>query len=171
MIRRMIVAAFVGCALVLTSVAAAQDAGGGGGGGRGGFDPAQMRERMMKGYKDQMGASDEEFKVIQPKLEKVMTAQRDARVGGFGFGRGGRGGRDGGAATDQPQSALAKATAELRTALENKETKAEELVAKLKTLREARDKARADLATAQKELKEVLTQRQEAAMVIAGLLE
>ena len=42
---------------------------------------------------------------------------------------------------------------------------------KLKTLREARDKARAELQTAQKELKEVLTQRQEATLVSLGMLE
>src|SRR5688500_16748488 len=41
------------------------------GGDRGNFDPAQMRERMMARYKEQLGATDEEFKVLQPKLEKV----------------------------------------------------------------------------------------------------
>ena len=167
--RRLFCTAFVGCALALTSFAAAQ-AGGGGGGGRGGFDPAQMRERMMNGLKDQMGATEDEWKVIQPKLDKVMNAQRDARFGGFGGGRGGRGGGGGGAA-DQPQSPVAKASSELRTTLENKEAKAEDILAKLKSLREAKEKAHADLVAAQKELKEVLSQRQEAALVLAGMLD
>ena len=67
--------------------------------------------------------------------------------------------------------AVAKASAELRTALENKDTAADEIAKKLASLREARDKARADLLATQKELKEVLTQRQEAVLVTMGMLE
>ena len=67
------------------------------GGGRGNFDPAQMRERMMTRIKEQLGATDDEWKAIEPKVDKVMTAQRESR-GGFGFGGfgGGRGGPGGG---------------------------------------------------------------------------
>src|SRR5687768_10429647 len=62
-----------------SGVALAQEGGGGGGGqdggrggrgGRGNFDPAQARERMMQFYKENLAASDEDWKVIQPKLEK-----------------------------------------------------------------------------------------------------
>src|SRR5205814_3579173 len=60
--------------------------------GRGNFDPAQMRERMMNRIKEQLGATDDEWKAISPKVEKVMTAQRESRGGGFGFGGGGFGG-------------------------------------------------------------------------------
>jgi hypothetical protein len=38
-------------------------------------------------------------------------------------------------------------------------------------MREAREKARKDVADAQKDLKEILTQRQEAVLVINGMLE
>jgi len=67
----------------------------GGGQGRGNFDPAQFRQRFEDNVKEQLGASDDEWKVIQPKLEKLMLARRDA--GGFGMftGRGGRGDRGG----------------------------------------------------------------------------
>src|SRR5436190_4496263 len=101
------------------------DAGGGGGGGRGGrnFDPQQMRDRFEQNIKEQMGATDDEWKVLQPKIEKVFTAQRDARGGGFGFGggfrRGGQGG--GGGGDNQPQSPVAKASQDLRDALQNKD--------------------------------------------------
>ena len=57
------------------------------------------------------------------------------------------------------------------TALENKDTPADQIAAKLTALREARAKAKADLETAQKDLKEVLTPRQEAVMVSMGMLE
>src|SRR4051812_341802 len=62
-------------------------------GNRGNFDPAQARERMMTRIKEQLGASDDEWKALQPAVEKVMTAQRDTRGGGGRGGPGGRGGR------------------------------------------------------------------------------
>ena len=136
-------------------------------GGRGNFDPAEMRARFEARFKEQLGVNDEEWKVLQPRIEKVTNAQRDARGGGGG-GRG-RGGDRGG--SDQPQSAVSKASGELRTTLENKEAPAEEINAKLTALREARAKARTDLENAQKELKEVLTARQEAALVSMGMLD
>jgi hypothetical protein len=144
--------------------------------GRGNFDPAEMRARMEARMKEQLGVSDDEWKVLQPKVEKVMTAQRDARAGGGGFGFGGGGGRrggggGGGGADNQPQSAVAKASADLRTTLENQNASAQDINAKLTALREARAKAKGELEAAQKELKEVLTARQEAVFVSMGMLE
>ena len=140
---------------------------------RGNFDPAAIRERMLNGIKERLGATDEEWKVLQPKIEKVMATQRDGRTGGFG--RGGRGGDRGGnntnAAPAGEQSAVAKASADLRAALDDKTTSAEEITKRLTALREAREKARADRAAAQKELKDVLSARQEAVLVSSGLLD
>ena len=142
-------------------------------GGQGGnFDPAQMRSQFLQRIKEQLGATDEEFAALQPKLEKVMTAQRDTRGGRGGFGR--RGGQDGNtndANAQQNQSAVAKAQAELRTVLDNKDSKPEEIKSKLTALRDAREKAKADVASAQKELRELLTQRQEAVLVNMGFLD
>jgi hypothetical protein len=174
------------CVLGIAPFASAQDAGGGGAagggaagggaaggaaggnrGGRGNFDPAAMRERYMNDIKQRLGATDDDWKVLQPKLEKVMNAQRESRSGG-GFGGRTRGG---GGGDTQPTTAVGKASADLRTAIDNKDTSGEELTKKLAALREARDKARADTAAAQKELKEVLTPRQEAVLVNSGILE
>lgn len=145
--------------------------GGAGGPGGGNFDPTAMRQRFMDRFKEQLGVTDDEWKVILPKLEKVMTAQSDTRGGGFGGmgGRGGRGGRGGG--DTAAQSEMAKASAELRTVLENKNASAEEIATKLKAYRDARDKAQTALETAQKELKELLTARQEAILVRDGMLK
>jgi hypothetical protein len=170
--------AFLVGALVMPVCALAQAGGGGGGGGgggnrgnRGNFDPAAMRQRFMDNIKEQLGASEDEWKVMSPKIEKVMTAQRETRGGGmFGGGRGGRGGGNNPPA-DQPQSKIAQAQQDLRTAVENKSTPPEELTKKLTALREARDKADAELAAAQKELKEVCTVRQEAVLVMMGQLK
>jgi hypothetical protein len=60
---------------------------------------------------------------------------------------------------------------DLRASLENKEAKPEELKAKLAAYREARQKAKADLTKAQEELRELLTVRQEAVLVMMGTLE
>jgi hypothetical protein len=137
---------------------------GGGAGDR--PDRAQMRERMMNAVKEQLGASEDEWKALQPKVEKVMTAQRDmgGRFGGFS----GRGRGEGG---DQPQSKVSQAQRELRTALENRSAPAEEIAKKLAALREAREQARTQLQAAQKELKAAVNPRQEAALVLAGMLE
>src|SRR6266436_3658429 len=65
---------------------------------RGNFDPAQFRQRMMDRYKERLEVkSDDEWKIISERIEKVTQAQRDARLGGFGgFGGGRRGGGPGG---------------------------------------------------------------------------
>ena len=165
-VRGFLLSAVIGCAaMVAPSFAGAQNQ----------FDPAQFRERMMNNIKERLGASDDEWKVISPKVEKVMTAQRDARAGGGGFGGfgGGGGGRrgGGGGGDQQPTTEVGKASADLRTALENKDTPADDIAKKLAAYREARDKGRAALQASQKELKEILTQRQEAVMVNMGMLE
>ena len=138
--------------------------------GGGGDRRAEFRERMSNFMKERMSATDDEWKVIQPKLEKVMSARRD--TGGFGGGRGfGGRGPGGGDSENETPTAAQQASRDLNTTLENKNATAEEIAAKLKALREARAKARESLASAQKDLKEVLTQRQEAVLVEMGMLE
>lgn len=170
--RRWLLAVPAG-ALLIFSLAQAQDAqpGQGRGGRRG--DPGQFRERRINDVKDQLAPNEDEWKVLKPKIEKVMDAQRES-FGGFGmFGRGGRdrGNDQAPPPSDRPESKVAKATRDLRTTLENKSASADELKAKLKAVREAREKARADVQAAQKELKEVCTQRQEAVLVLNGVIE
>ncbi len=153
-------------------------------GGRAGFDPARMREAMITAMKDQLGVNAEEWTVIQPKIDKLMTAQRDNMSGrGFNFRGGGSGGgrrdREAGggagagspAADGQQQSPVQQASRELREALAKKETAPEQITAKLTALREARAKAREQLTAAQEDLRSVLTPRQEAVMVSTGMLE
>jgi hypothetical protein len=148
------------------------DRGGDRGGdrGRGNFDPQAMRDRFSGMIKEQMSATDEEWKVIEPKLTKVMEARRDG--GGFGGGFRGRGGDRGSDSQQQSDaSPVQNASRELRQVLDNKDATAEQIAEKLKTLREAKEKAKTSLASAQKDLKEVLTQRQEAVLVMFGMLD
>jgi len=146
------------------------DRGRGGPGGGGNFDPAAMRQRAMDRFKEQMGVTNEdEWKVIQAKLEPVMTKQREVMGGMFGgFGRGGRGG-DGD--SNRQRGAVEQASADLRKLLEDKAASEDQIKQKLTAFREARDKARTELASAQKELKEILMPRQEAVLVSSGMLD
>jgi hypothetical protein len=162
--------------------AQAQDRQGGGNRGqnggrqRGNFDPAQMRERYMNQIKEQLGSPDDEWKLIQPRLEKVLTAQRETRSSRFG-GSGNRGGRTRGGnnadnqQNNRPQSAVSQASEDLRKALDDKGTPPEELTRKIAALHEAREKAKADLAAAQKDLRELLSVRQEATLIASGILD
>ncbi len=207
--RRMVKLGVVACvlALMVGGLSLAQQGGGGGqGGGRrggqgggpgggfqggpgGNFDPAQMRQRMMERMKEQLGADDAAWKVLEPRLTKVMELNRQTaggRGGMFGmmFGRGGRGG-PGGPGGDQggpqadrrgpgpmgEQTALDKAMAQLRTTLENQSATAEEIKTQLTNVRQTREKARQELAVAQQDLKKILTVRQEAILVSMGQLD
>jgi hypothetical protein len=150
--------------------------GNGGGQGGGNFDPTQFRQRFMDNIKDQMGAKDDEWKVIEPKLGKVVDLNFQSRVRGMGmFGnRGGNNGGNGGGNNRGGQNAdnpVAKAMQDLRETLDNKDASADDIAKKLTALRDARDKAKSDLVAAQKDLKEVLTQRQEAVLVMMGQLD
>lgn len=148
--------------------------GGGGGGGRGNWDPAQMRENMLNRLKESMQANDDEWNVIKPKVEKVMDAQRDVGTGGgmrglFGGGRGGN--RGGGGFGGNNDSAVSKARQALQDLLQNNSASNDDIAAKVTAYREARDKAKESLTTAQKDLKEVLSPRQEATLVGYGMLD
>ena len=154
----------------------AQDAGNGGGRGGGGRRTAEeMRQRAADRMKEALGANDEEWKALSPLLEKVTTAERQLRFGGMmgmggGWGRG-RNNDGGGSAAAVADNPVAKATQELRTVLEDKSAIAEQIASKLSALRAAREKAKEEVAKAQKELKELLTQRQEATLVMMGILD
>jgi len=150
--------------------------GQGGQGGRGNWNPAQMDQRRLERIKQQLGATDDEFNAISPKITAVMTAQRD--VGGNMFGGrnrrapGGNGGNgQNGATATTPQSDVAKASADLQTTLDQKDATPEDIKAKLEALRTAKKAAKETLAKAQEDLKSLLTQRQEAVLVENGLLD
>ena len=151
--------------------------------GRGNFDPEQFRQRMMDRYRETLGVKDDaEWKLISERINKVMEARREVGFGGGGgfFGRGrGAGGPNGGG--DQPGAGGGRRgprfggepspeAEALQKAIESNAS-ADEIKSKLAKFREARKEKRAKLEKAQAELKEVLTAKQEAAAVVAGLLE
>jgi hypothetical protein len=162
-----------------TGAGLAQQGGGPGGQGqrgqRGNFDPAQMQQRMMERYREQLEIkNDDEWKAIEPLIAKVTEARRNV-----GFGAMGRGmmGRPGGPGGDQAQGGGRRAFGgepmpemeALQRAVESNASAAE-IKAALAKYRDARKAREANLAAAQENLRKVLTAKQEAQAVLMGLL-
>lgn len=140
---------------------------------------------MMARIQQQLGSTDDEWSAIQPKVQKVMQDQRDAGMGGMmgmrmfgrnrgggnGGGGGGGGNFGGGQGADQTPSAAQQALTDLNTTLQDPNASADVIKTKLDALRDARGKAKEQLAADQKDLQSVLTQRQEAYLVMDGLLD
>jgi len=155
--------------------------------GRGQRSPEEWRQRMeefRKRMEDQirenLGATEEEWKVLQPRMDKVQQLMRQSRGGFRGmlgmFGRGDRGRRGGDdrrpeGQPEREQSDVEMKTGALRSLLEDETSSAGSIKAALGALRKARRKVQDELAIARKELREVVTARQEAQLVLMGLLE
>jgi hypothetical protein len=160
---------------------------------RGNFDPAQFRQRMLDGLRDQLDVKDDaEWKVLEIAIGKVFDARQDIGFGGGGmrFGRGNRGGGNGTNVTATASSGTTIATdqggqnrrrggfggtpspeaEDLQKAIEAK-APASEIKAKLAKLREANKAKEAKLESAQEDLRKLLSSRQEATAVLAGLLK
>jgi Spy/CpxP family protein refolding chaperone len=140
--------------------------GGPGGGMRGQWgDPARMREMMAQRFKAALACTDEEWKVIGPRVEKVLEIQFQARFASSALaaqgGPTGRGGRF--RASPEAQA--------LSDAIESKDTPDEEIKAKLKAFRDAAKKREAELKKARDELRKVVTLRQEARLVLMSMLD
>ncbi len=191
-----VVVALVLMALVWGGMALAQRAGGPQGRGgegqqrggrqseRGGFDRDRMRQMMMQRMQEMLGATDEEWTVIGPRLEKVMELSREARGGFRGrmFGGtrrrpGGDEGRDddrrrpGQENEEEDQTAVEKAAEALQQTLSEEGAAPATVKARLTEYRRAREQARQALAKAQAELRSVLTMRQEAQLVLMGQID
>jgi hypothetical protein len=138
------------------------------------FDPAQMRERIMERYKEQLEITeDAEWKAIQPLVQNVMDA-RMATMSGMGRGMFGppRRTSDNGDQTTrrgpfgQDPSPESEA---LQKAIDAKASNAE-LKAAIAKFTEYRKAKEAELEKAQAGLRKVLTVRQEAIATANGLL-
>ncbi len=174
-IKTLLVLTVAALAFDSASLLAQNNAGGGGGrrnrgqgGGQGNFDPAQMRQRMLERTRQNLEiTSDDEWKVISPLVEKVMTARRETMGG---FGRGGRGGpRGGGGGGGGQGPELAGAMGELQKALDAKASN-KDIQAKIAAVADERASREAALEQAQESLRKVLSVRQEGLAVLNGLL-
>lgn len=170
-------------------------------GGRTRMTPEEMRQRMEQWRKrasdmmrERLGATEDEWKVLQPRIEKVQTLQRQSRGsrGMMGFSgrswgsRGSRGSRDSGrrpapttptAKPDTPatptreRSEIEKKTIALSEVLKKETPTTAEITTALTELRAARAKSQKELTQARKELQNIVTPKQEAMLVLMGTLE
>lgn len=169
-------------ALMVVSLATAQPGGGGGaagggggrgaggGGGGGGGRMGGGRGGFGMVTQDSLGATAEEWKVLEPKVTKVQTL--NMQISGRGGMRGMRGADTGAAAPAETEIQKARtALNDLVGANATGTPTADQITKALTAFRAARLKAQAELTTAQADLKKVVTPKQEALLVLAGLLE
>ena len=151
----------------------------GSGGQHGQWDPEQMKKRfeefrkqMSQQMQKDMGATDDEWKVLEPKIQKLTELSMKSRTGGMGMRF--RVNVENLGDNDKP-SAVETARKNLQKVLDDKNATPDEVKKALTAYRDARDKAKEaakqELEKAQKDLREILTQRQEAYLVTRGLLD
>jgi len=160
-----------------TPAPGAQQGPNGGRGGRRGFDLARMAERI----KENLDATDDEWKVIQPLVTDVLQTRMKVEAGMFRMfrGRGGQGGPgaqggqggQGGPAGPGNMMPSDPAADALSAAADNDATSKAELQTRLKAYRDEKKKNEAALKASREKLRAVLTLRQEAKLVLMGLLD
>ncbi|MCF7974856.1 MAG: hypothetical protein K9N55_13640 [Phycisphaerae bacterium] len=146
--------------------------GQGGQGMRGNFDPAAMQQRMQERMMEQLGMDADEIKAIQPLLTKVQEINRELQGGRMRGMMGGRGGRGGAGQQDAaPLTGLAKTQNDLETLLDNPSATTAQIKGKLTEYRKGVEKLQQELTAAQTKLAAVLTVKQEARLVLMGMLK
>jgi hypothetical protein len=148
-----------------------------------GMQPEQMQAQISQRLKELLGSSDDEWKIIEPKVLKVYTLtssqsrgfqmrslmmrsnnQANNQTNASNTQRANAGNRAANSASD-------KAVEELQALLQNSSATSAQIKKQLTEVRNAREKTQEELAKAQKELRELLTLKQEAILVSVGLLE
>jgi flagellar motor switch/type III secretory pathway protein FliN len=114
-------------------------------------------QQTLARLKNDLGTSEEEWAVVKPRIEAVYLLQRPPAF----FAQ----------EDTSAQAAVWRLTRELREMVTNKEAKPEEIKAKLAALRAAKEKVRQELAKTQQQLRQLMTLRHEAVLVLNGLLD
>jgi len=146
-----------------------------------GMQPEQMQAQISQRLKELLGSSDDEWKLIEPKVLKVYTLT-SSQSRGFQMRSLMRANNQSNyqTSTNTQRTATAnriansssdKSVEELQTLLQNSSATSAQIKKQLTEVRNAREKTQEELAKAQKELRELLTLKQEAILVSVGLLE
>jgi hypothetical protein len=146
-------------------------------GGWANMDPQQMQEqiqkRMLESLREQLVVTnDAEWKVIEQRLSKVSQLRMESMFSGLGMMNAMRmfGGRGGGFRGFPGFGQPDRETESLQRAVDNNAPLVQ-LKDAIERFREARRRKEAEMSKAQQELREVLTVRQEAILVLAGMLD
>jgi uncharacterized protein (DUF3084 family) len=111
----------------------------------------------LEDLKDQLGISDKEWPVIKARIEMVYNLVRPMPQINAG--------------SEAPKTEVEQRSRELREVLRNEGAAADQIKAKLTALRTAKEKAGQELVKAQQSLRQIMTLRQEAVLVLNGLLD
>lgn len=181
----------VSCLLTLPAVAQMGPGGPPDDSGRQGFpggrgmmgDPQQMQQMMSDRLRDILGISEEEWTVIGPKVLKVLSLNMESRGNPMRMflgrpGSQGPGGQAGAAQSmrrrftgnTQP-GPMDLAMEELQKLLEDENSDAGKIKQAVTKIRKEREKNEQEIARAKKELRELLSVRQEAILISMGLLD
>jgi len=119
-----------------------------------------------------MDASDEEWKAISPKIQKVIQAKHEMSTGaGMNWTASNNAKPVFQASTTRVDTAAGRAMQDVRDAVADEKASKEELTAKMAAVRKARQKARADYEAAQQALADVVTPQQLAVLMTLGVVE
>jgi hypothetical protein len=133
-----------------------------------------MEQMMTERFQELLGCTDEEWQVIGPRVLNLFTLSNQSSGSSMRsmFGRSSRGDdtnsrRD----TDDSGSQEDELLARLQELLEEENPSTSEIKGLMNQIRSARQAVEQELAQAQKELRELLTVRQEAILFAMGLLD
>lgn len=142
-------------------------------GGFGDANPEARQERMIELMKGRLGADDAQWNTLQPLIVDVMQKQRAVEGNRFGAmgPRGNRGGDDRGDRGDRRGGGMSTELQALFEVLRSDDASEAGIGNALAALRKANAEAQTALETAQGKLKESVNLRQEAMLVVMGLLK
>jgi hypothetical protein len=146
--------------------------GGAGGGGVGVPFGQTHRQEMLDALKDKLEMSDDDFKALSPKIEKLLDAKQNMSTGaGMGWSSMNGAKPTFKASESKVDTEPGRAMQDVREAAADKEKTDEEIAKKIAAVREAKEKANVEWEAAQKELIDSLTPRQQAVLMTLGVIE
>ncbi len=116
-----------------------------------------QRQRAVEDLKDRLGVSDQEWAVLKPRIQVVYDLVHPAPRP---IGK-----------SDAPRTEAELRGRELRELLQDQKAPADQIKARLTALRAAKERAVQQLINARQGLRQLLTLRQEALLVLNGLLD
>jgi hypothetical protein len=118
-------------------------------------DRAERQRRAIEDLKAQLGISDTDWLAVKPRIEAVYNLVHPPQQFGPGL----------------PKTEVQQRSDELREMLHDEKAVPDQIRAKLTALRGAKEKANREMVTARQSLRQVMTLRQEAQLVLNGLLD
>jgi hypothetical protein len=115
------------------------------------------RRRAVEDLKEQLGISDREWPVLKPRIETVYNLVHPPLQAGPG--------------SAQPRTEVERRSRELRELLRDEKAPVDQIKGRLTALRAAREKSIQELSQARQSLRRLISVRQEAVLVLNGLLD